>query len=137
MTGLKLRCAYHSTMRRFLLILMISLLPLQSWALGLLGSGWHGPEPVASASVSADLPCHEQASESDHGGHASAQPDSVIHGSGPVCQDCQTCDLCHLTLSLLLPLSVFDQLEHHPLPLTGAAYRAGRHWPPPLEPPRI
>lgn len=124
-------------MRRFLLLVLIGLLPLQSWALGFLGSSWHGPGPVASASVAVHLPCHEQASEPDHGGHASALPDSVNQGSLPICQDCQSCDLCHLTLSLLLPTFGFDQLEHHPLPLTGAASRVSRHWPPPLEPPRI
>jgi len=126
-------------MRRLLLLLLIGFLPFQTWAGVLLSSGQLGGSTITSDLVVAGLPCHAAADQAD--GQATAQahlPDQVgICFHGPACQDAQACDLCHLSLSLPGRLAIVDSVRPHPLPSAYALWRPGRHWPPPLEPPRL
>ncbi len=127
---------YHSPMRRFILCWLICCLPLQAWTATSFAHGFHGnlKAPVLAVETAEDLPCHTSAHGAEAGG-PSQTADPVIEALG--CDDCQTCDLCHLAWSFFLadPLPVLSQ--RHVLPFEPITLRASRHWPPPLEPPRI
>lgn len=124
-------------MRRVVLYLLIGLLPLQSWAVASLSHAVHGGihvVPVA-ADAHADLPCHAQVDQ--------AEPDvagpSAQHqlGDPMACDDCQVCDLCHLAWSLFLPTKLPASVQAQRLPNGQLILWPSRHWPPPLEPPRL
>lgn len=80
-------------MRRWLLLLMIALLPLRGWVGEALAGEMlqrHAPPAVAVA------PTHQQhaAAHEDCAGHEHAQaqaPASQDHGDCPTCADCQAC----------------------------------------------
>jgi hypothetical protein len=123
-------------MRRFVLYLLIGLLPLQSWAVPALSHAVHGGIHAASVAsdVHADLPCHGQSNQDQS---VVAGPSVPHQPGGPMmCEDCQVCDLCHLAWSLFLPPKLPASVEAHRLPDGQAIVWPSRHWPPPLEPPR-
>ncbi len=124
-------------MRRAVLYLLIVLLPLQSWAVASLSHAAHGGTPAGSmvTDVQADLPCHGQADP-----HASDAPlAGAQHDGGDLltCGDCQVCDLCHLAWSFFLPAKLPATVQAQRLPTAPAMVWPSRHWPPPLEPPRL
>ena len=99
-----------STMRRFVLVLMIALLPLRTWAGDVMAidmvAGAQSASPSASSSalgqaassVDSALAHHQMPSAIDCEGHAgtsSAESDAQAH-----CKTCVTCQICHSVVIL-------------------------------------
>lgn len=124
-------------MRRWLICLLVGLLSFQAGA-GL--SIGHGQPSDAKAPIAANsdaAPCHAALDEdlpAAPGHHFAVSHDL---GGVAVCDGCQSCDLCHPTLSLFLTVAPQLAAAHHGLPQAQPALLGGRHWPPPLEPPRL
>jgi len=116
--------AYTTEMRQWLICVLIGLLPFQAWALTptMLAEG------TAVAVHGSDPPCHavDEGETPQH--HAEVKV---------ACEVCPSCDLCHLTPPLLVAAAVHVAAFPHGLPVGRPALLLSRHWPPPLEPPRV
>ena len=117
---------YTSQMRHWLICVLIGLLPFQAGAFTPVTT--LPAEGTAAAVHGSDPPCHavDDGETPQH------------HAEGKVaCEDCPSCDLCHLTPPLLVAAAVHVAAPPHGLPVGRPALLLGRHWPPPVEPPRV
>jgi hypothetical protein len=103
------------TMRRFLIVLMIALLPLRSWAGDLMGVSMSTQMlTTASANIAAKHADAKHASAdmkdcADHAGLHSAATSGDPEGTDDAhCKTCVTCQICHsvLLVDIALPTSV-------------------------------
>lgn len=128
---------YHLGVRRIVLYLLIGLLPLQTWAVVSMSQANHAGTHAKSAAAEphGEMPCHAQDESALPDGSQAGFHDQ--RGDPLACDNCQVCDLCHLVWSLFLPASVPASAQGQRLSVGQPAVWPSRHWPPPLEPPRL
>ena len=120
-------------MRRITLWLLLALLPMRLWAVVWMPAQ-HAQAPAAWAEQEgpAAQPCHEAGADASH---SAGVP--IAAQDAAACTDCAACDLCHQSVSL--PLLSWPQSQgwSQGLPDWVTPGHAARHWPPPIEPPRL
>jgi hypothetical protein len=94
LSGLK---SYHPFVRRLILILMIAVLPLRSWAGDVMSIAMHTATEVAGEAMPADCPMHESA-------EAAESVDHGVGSSSPTSPMCDVCDLCLPFTDLVAPV---------------------------------
>jgi hypothetical protein len=102
-------------MRRLILILMIALLPLRTWAGDIMAIQMLTPAGFAQSAAVVDTPgpSHEmQKAEADCPGHSAQALDAAKKQSSPShCSACVTCQICH---SVAATVSAPELIAHAP-----------------------
>jgi hypothetical protein len=112
------------TMRRLLIVLMIALLPLRTWAGDVMGvdmaaSALAGASSAVAAHHPAAATVAMETAASDCDGHADASPSAAAQAH---CKTCVTCQICHSVAVLMLTPGVMPQLLVPLVPATGTPH---------------
>ena len=121
-------------MRRWILVLMIALLPVRGWVGDAMASAMVSDRLVATNSIAAHADPMRSAASSDaqdvapdhadcHGkaamaasSEAPAQPTAATTQDGDACGSCTACQVCH-TVAMAVPVvTVTPVLPHHATP---------------------
>lgn len=114
-------------MRRLVLILMIAMLPLRTWAGDVMAIDMAAGPPVASAQALQTHAAVDAATTAHHQAPAASGDCDDHAGKSPLaaqahCKTCVTCQICHSVAIVMQVPAVMPQLVDTPVPAIGTLH---------------